>query len=104
MINFDETKACRKCLLPEPFTRLNEDHVCGECMNYRPPVLKGMAALKEEFESKEKKGDYDCMVGISGGRDSMYAIYVAKKVALQKNLIIILGNSFVLNATSCFKG
>ncbi|RLC26146.1 MAG: hypothetical protein DRH21_02945 [Deltaproteobacteria bacterium] len=95
MINFDETKACRKCLLPEPLIRLNEDHVCGECMNYMPPVLKGMAALKEEFESKEKKGDYDCMVGISGGRDSMYALYMAKKLLNLKVLAFNYNNEFV---------
>ncbi|MBU4287997.1 MAG: hypothetical protein KKI12_07500 [Proteobacteria bacterium] len=77
--NFDESKACRNCLLPEPYAQLNENQTCHECLSYRPHVVQGIAALQKELDTNKGKEKYDCMVAISGGRDSMYALYFAKK-------------------------
>ena len=91
---FDEGSACKQCLLPEPFAHLNREQICRECANYRSPVLKGINALKKEFEAGGKSG-YDCMVAISGGRDSMYALYVAKNLLNLRTLAFNYNNEFV---------
>lgn len=95
MFAFDESKACKNCLLPEPFAYLNADQICHECVKYQTPVLKEVSALGMEFESKRKQGRYDCMVAISGGRDSMYALYVAKSLLNLNALAFNYNNEFV---------
>lgn len=93
MFVFDESKACKNCLLPEPFAHLNADQICDECVNYRSPALKGMESLKKELE--RTKGKYDCIVGISGGRDSTYALYVVKRQLNLNPLAFNHNNEFI---------
>ena len=94
-INFDVNNACKNCLLPEPFAHLNEDKLCFECVGYKIPNLKGRHSLEQEFKEIRGKGVYDCMVGISGGRDSTYALYVAKKELGLNVLAFHFNNEFV---------
>ena len=51
---------------------------------------KGYAELMKEAEKIKKDGknrDFDCIMGLSGGLDSSYALYVAKEVMGLKPLI-----------------
>jgi hypothetical protein len=72
-------KRCSRCLLPEtmPFISYDEEGVCNYCRAYehRGSFLKGEKAL-EEFVSKYRSasGEPDCIVGFSGGRDSVYGL------------------------------
>ena len=78
--DIDLQKACKKCLLPEPFAQLNGDRLCQECSHEHPAPLKGDKALARVFEPIRGKYPYDCMVALSGGRDSAYALYIVKNV------------------------
>lgn len=93
--DFDESKACRNCLLPEPLARLNEEGICHACLSYHRPVLKGIDALKEEIEERRGDGFYDTLAAISGGRDSMYGLYAAKKILRFRVLAFHYNNEFV---------
>lgn len=95
MFSLNDSNVCNNCLMPEPFARLNDDKVCRECVNYKTPVLEGLTALKRHVEIKTDKADYDCMVAISGGRDGIYALYVAKKLLNLKVLAFNYNNEFV---------
>jgi glucosamine--fructose-6-phosphate aminotransferase (isomerizing) len=71
---------CVRCLLPNtyPNITLNDDGVCNYCLEYKKVEPIG----EEDFLSKikSKRGaQYDCVVGISGGKDSCYVAYLAKK-------------------------
>ena len=76
-------KRCKKCLLPETFPLIQFDHkgICNVCNHYQPIAAKGdeafMRALKPYLDNK--KGDYDCVVAFSGGRDSSYMLYYLKE-------------------------
>ena len=81
-------KRCTRCLLPEtmPFISFDEEGVCSYCRDYetRGSYLKGEKAL-EEFVSKYRSnsGDYDVLIGFSGGRDSAYGLdYIKNTLGL----------------------
>jgi hypothetical protein len=76
-----EIKLCTKCILPEtlPNISFNEQGVCNFCLDRQPSSVLGETKLKEIVYSK--KGDtYDCVVPISGGKDSTYILYYAVKI------------------------
>lgn len=77
-LNFD--RACINCLLPEPYARLNKEQLCRECEEYATMKLGGIEALEMVFKGLRGKYPYDCMVAFSGGRDSSYALHIAKNV------------------------
>ena len=76
-------KRCSRCLLPEtfPFILFDEVGVCNYCHNYPSRKLRGVEELKNYIEPHRKtNGDPDCLVAVSGGRDSSYGLHYAKNV------------------------
>ena len=76
-------KRCTRCILPEtcPAITFNEQGVCNYCLTHKKAKYQGEAALLnliEPYRNTDKK--YDCIVAVSGGRDSAYAAYYAVKV------------------------
>lgn len=76
-------KRCKKCILPEtfPFIEFDEEGVCNYCRSYKKNKVKGKAVLEETISKfRSKSGKPDCIVGISGGRDSTYGLHYIKNV------------------------
>lgn len=84
----DAMRKCRKCLLPEsvPGSQIGPDGVCGHCRAPRPESAPTGAdpACREDLErtlaacrNGNRKG-YDCLVPLSGGKDSIYLLYKLK--------------------------
>ena len=75
-----ELKRCKKCLLPEtyPAVGFDEEGVCSYCRNHSKRELFGEERFLDLIGSARGR-DYDCLVGISGGKDSCYVAYLAKK-------------------------
>ena len=75
-------KKCTKCILPEtyPFIEFDLDGVCNYCNSYRNQELLGEEKL-EEFLTLHRSNNNtpDCLIGLSGGRDSCYGLHVLKK-------------------------
>jgi len=64
-------RRCSRCVLPEtyPGITFDESGVCHLCNSYQKYQLAGEEALHRHLESK--KGEkYDCLITLSGGRDS----------------------------------
>lgn len=76
-----EVKLCAKCILPEtlPDISFNEQGVCHLCAENQSISLLGEAKLEEILHSK-KGESYDCVVPLSGGKDSTYILYYVTKV------------------------
>nr|WP_321258581.1 hypothetical protein [uncultured Pseudodesulfovibrio sp.] len=75
-------RRCTKCILPEtmPFIEFDEDGVCNFCNSHVPRQAKGEQALLDILEPHRKSNnEYDCLVGLSGGRDSTYGLYLLKE-------------------------
>lgn len=73
---------CTRCILPENFPNIkfNEEGICNYCLNYEPIKYRGESALRNLLNSYRNKGrKYDCIVGVSGGRDSSLMLYEIKE-------------------------
>lgn len=78
----DKLKRCTRCILPEtmPFIRFDEKGVCNYCHGYKKIDYQGEDKLKKISDSFRKTNDsYDCLVALSGGRDSCYSLHYLKK-------------------------
>ena len=71
-------KLCTKCVMPDttPAIKFDKNGICNYCQSYKSPKILGETKLKEILESyKAKNKKYDCMIGLSGGRDSMFTLW-----------------------------
>ena len=69
---------CTRCLLPTsyPFLVFDEQGICSFCLDYLPFKSRGREAFKSELDLTS---DSRCLVPISGGRDSCYALHIASQ-------------------------
>lgn len=101
----EEVRRCVSCLLPAslPSVGLNTAGVCRHCREYaalceRFQRQKPQLATDLERVAKRVKGlgrPYDCLVPLSGGKDSTYALYLATKVLGLKCLAVTFDNGFL---------
>ena len=80
---FTNMKRCTRCILPETFPGIefDENGVCNYCLNYEPMKVLGERELERVLSKYRDKGDkYDCLVQLSGGRDSAFVLHqIVKK-------------------------
>lgn len=97
-------RICNRCVSDTtmPDIKFDENGVCDFCQLHdkfekKYPLGKvGDEAIKKivsEIKRKGKKKKYDCVVGISGGTDSTYCLYLAKKWGLRP-LAVHLNNGW----------
>lgn len=87
-----ELTFCKVCLFPEtkPDLFFNNEGVCTACQAaVEKDVVVDWAAKEKEFveiintyKKKDNETGYDCLIPVSGGKDSTYQCYVAKKYGL----------------------
>lgn len=93
-------KACSKCILDNtdyPEIEFNSQGVCNICSTYdkyyKEFVLTGLPAANQldamisEIKTHGRHRKYDCLIGVSGGIDSTYLVYLAKKWGLRPLLL-----------------
>lgn len=74
-----DVRRCVKCVLPEtmPFISFDAEGVCNYCTHYIPRnAPKPKSELFDLVEPYRRKGEADCVVPFSGGRDSCYALHL----------------------------
>jgi len=74
------TVRCTRCLLPStyPGVTFDGDGVCNHCLAYEKPQALGQDLFLQKMHSK-KGAEYDCVLGLSGGKDSSYVAHLAKR-------------------------
>ena len=82
-------KYCKKCVQVDtrPGIYFNKDGVCGACLyaeevksikwNERQKELQEIADTAKKL-AKKNKSAYDCVIGVSGGKDSTYQAIIAR--------------------------
>jgi hypothetical protein len=76
-----------------PGISLDQDGVCNLCHDFKKKEPLGEELLLESLSSK--KGErYDCIVGISGGKDSCYVAYLAKEKYKLRALAVFYDSPF----------
>ena len=87
-----QNRVCTKTVMDttDPYIYFDENGISDYYHNYINKILpswntekKGMEELNnivKKIKSKSKDKAFDCIIGMSGGLDSSYALYVAKEV------------------------
>lgn len=96
---------CERCILPSalPSVKLNENGLCNNCQRYENLSAEWLRnksrkaiKLKELVQRIQKKNKaYDCLIPLSGGKDSTYALYHFAKVHKLKCLTVTFDNGFL---------
>ena len=87
-----ELRHCKNCLFPEtkPDLYFNEDGICTACQASLEKDVdidwdareKAFREIISHYKKKDNEIGYDCVVPVSGGKDSTYQCYTAKKYGL----------------------
>lgn len=90
-------KYCTKCVMPDtrPGITFNEEGVCSACQSYenRKKVnykvrFEEFKALCDKYRGMNGPNGYDCMVAVSGGKDSHFQVYMMKEVLHMNPLLV----------------
>jgi N-acetyl sugar amidotransferase len=84
-ITFDQNGVCNFCKLQDSMSETFPNDERGD---------KILAASIEKIKQQGKKGAHDCIIGISGGRDSSYLLYLAKEVWGLRPLAVHFNDGF----------
>ena len=86
-----DIKICSRCVLDTTDSEINFDDkgVCNHCrtfeLNYntRMNANNGFPEIIDKIKADGRNKEYDCIIGVSGGIDSTYLAYLAKKNGLR---------------------
>ena len=97
-------KYCESCVYPLVAVNLEfQDGICTACSM----ALENFSAeIDWDFREQEfvklaetaiasSSGNYDCIVPVSGGKDSYYQVHIAKKYGLKPLLVTYHGNNYL---------
>lgn len=86
-----EIKVCKKCVMDTTDSKIIFDSqgVCDHCHTFKEkilPVWRGgdqreeeLVRISNKIKSQAKGKEFDCIIGMSGGIDSSYLVYLAKE-------------------------
>lgn len=96
---------CSRCVYPQISvnTLIDDDYICSACR-----VQEEFDELTPEFWARREQrfvelvgqyrtdgSNYDCIVAVSGGKDSYWQVHVAKKYGLNPLLVTYHGNNYL---------
>lgn len=89
---------CTRCLLPDtyPGIEFNGEGVCNLCLGYKKEELLGEEQFLKKIGSRTGT-KYDCVMGISGGKDSCYVAYLAKEEFNLRTLAVCYDFPFLVD-------
>lgn len=96
-------KYCTKCVMPStrPGIAFDKDGVCSACQSYDNRKKVDYAKRWEEFErlcdryrGMNGANGYDCMIAVSGGKDSHFQTYIMKEVMGMNPLLVSVEDNF----------
>ena len=100
-MNERKYQICTQCVMDtsDPDIEFDKDGICNHCKGWEKMAMQsvingdeGIDHLRKVFSKIRVDGldkDYDCLLGISGGVDSSYLVYLAMEYGLNPLLISI---------------
>lgn len=97
-------KFCKNCLMPDtrPGITFNKDGICIACQNNAKKEnvdwnsrFDELKVLCDKYRRKQE-GQYDCIIAVSGGKDSHYQVYVMKELMNMNPLLITVEDYFTM--------
>ncbi len=96
-------KYCTTCVMPDtrPGITFDKDGVCSACQSYNKRKETNYGKRFEELKKicdkyRGSNGDngYDCMIAVSGGKDSHFQVYLMKEVLKMNPLLVTVEDNF----------
>lgn len=93
---------CKKCVMPDtrPGITFNKKGVCSACQSYENRKNVDYDARFNELVKLCDKyrggGQYDCMIAVSGGKDSHFQTFIMKEVMGMNPLLVTVEDNFPL--------
>jgi len=95
---FKDVEMCKRCVQPvtRPKVYFNEEGICGACLweeqkkgiNWEEREKELSGIVKWAKKEASKRGSYDCVIGVSGGKDSTFtALYARDRLGLNCLLV-----------------
>lgn len=99
---FDNIKYCTRCCLPETVEGISFDEmgVCAACRSSEQKMhinwVERKKQLKELLDKYRNRpgSHYDCIIPISGGKDSVFQLHIATKVYGLKALAVTFNHNW----------
>ena len=104
-----EYKVCTNCVMDttDPEIKFDDNGRCDFCDNYYNSILpswhpdevgaKELQGISEKIKKDGEGKKYDCIIGLSGGVDSSYLAYIAKKKLGLRPLMLSIDTGWNLN-------
>ena len=98
---------CTKCTMPStrPGIKFNDVGVCSACQNYDKRKFidykkrwEELKLLCEKHRGINGANDYDCMIAVSGGKDSHFQVHVMKSIMGMNPLLVSVYDNFPMTA------
>jgi N-acetyl sugar amidotransferase len=97
---------CTRCVYPRISVNLliDDDGVCSACRTAEEVEAitdeqwahrRGIFVRLLEQARQGREGDYDCVIGVSGGKDSYYQVDVVKSLGFKPLLVTYHGNNYL---------
>jgi Predicted ATPase of the PP-loop superfamily implicated in cell cycle control len=98
-VNLVVMRVCSRCILTDSYPGISfgKDGLCSICSSkqvFKPLGEESLMHLFDKAKAK-KRGEYDALVPLSGGKDSMFILYLAVKVYNLKVMTMTYDNGFV---------
>jgi N-acetyl sugar amidotransferase len=86
-----EYQICKTCIMDtsDPNIQFDDKGICDYCYNYKTIIKpnwhtgkegeKELMSIAQKIKKQGEGKDFDCIIGMSGGLDSSYAVYIAKE-------------------------
>ena len=96
-MNLEKVTYCKKCVIPSSSAspvEFDENGICSGCSTSDEKVDinwerrgKQLKKLLEQYENKDG-GNYDCIIPVSGGKDSYFQVHMIKNVYKMNPLLV----------------
>lgn len=96
---------CKKCIMPStrPGITFNKEGICAGCISYENrknvDYAKRWEELKilcDKYRGMNGPDGYDCMIAVSGGKDSHFQVYILKEVMGMNPLLVSAEDNFLM--------
>lgn len=98
-------RRCTRCVMPDtrPGLTFDAEGVCAACRAYEARTRVDYAARRRELaalcdEHRGIGGGYDCIIAVSGGKDSHYQAHVMREEMHMTPLLISVSDNFPMTA------
>lgn len=94
---------CKKCTMPDtrPGITFDEKGVCSACNHYEERKnidwderFKEFEKFCDKYRNCNGKGQYDCAVAVSGGKDSHFQVHMLKEVMHMHPILFTVEDNF----------